>query len=171
MKSLAPTLWELWSYRDELSVVTGIILKGECVYIPDTHRQGVLENLHTGHLGIAKTQLRARKDVFWPKINQDMEKMCKSCEVCQQYQSTQPAEPLIKSEVPSRQWSTIGTDLFQIDDDRHLITTDYYAKFPLVVDPQTFNIREGCQRTEEILRATGNFRYKTAEMPTCQRKF
>ena len=132
VKSLAPTLWEFWSYRDELSVVNGIILKGESVYIPDTHRQGVLENLHTGHLGIVKTQLRASKDVFWPKINQDIEKMCKSCEVCQQYQNTQPAEPLIQTEVPSRPWSTIGTDLFQIEDDHYLITADYYSKFPLV---------------------------------------
>lgn len=131
-KELPIQLRNFWSFRDELSVSNGIILKGERVFIPEPQRASVLKNLHTGHLGIVKTQLRARKDVYWPKINEDIDKMCRSCTVCQEHQHSQTHEPLLQTETPSRPWSVIGTDIFQIDDDQYLLTADYYTKFQLV---------------------------------------
>ena len=43
-----------WSYRDELAVIDGIILKGRCIIIPNILRQQVLGQLHTNHMGIGK---------------------------------------------------------------------------------------------------------------------
>ena len=131
-QELPTALRDFWSYRDELSLEDGIILKGERIYIPEELRSRILTNLHTGHLGITKTQLRAKKDVFWPKINKVIEAMCKSCTTCQENQPAQSHQPLINTGMPKRPWSMIGTDLFQIDDDQYLIIADYYTKFPLV---------------------------------------
>ena len=132
LKELPQKFRQFWSYRDEFSVDNGLILKGDRVYIPKPHRQCILENLHTGHLGIIKTQLRARKDVYWPKINEDIENPCNQCAISQDHQRTQTNEPLEQFDIPSRPWSVIGTDLFQIDNDQYLMTVDYYTKFPLV---------------------------------------
>ena len=132
IKELPVAIREFWSYRDQLSVVDGVILKGERVFIPEPHRQGVLNDLHTGHLGIGKTQMRARMDVFWPKINEDIERLCKGCTVCQEHQRSQTHEPLLQTETPARPWSVVGTDLFQYGDDQYLLTADYYTKFLLV---------------------------------------
>ena len=129
---IATHLREFWAYREELSVYNGIIHKGERVFIPRPLRPKILANLHTGHLGITKTQLRAKKDVFWPNINKDIERMCKDCDVCREHQPSQQHQPLLQTEVPSKPWCTIGTDLFQLGEDQYLILVDYYSKFPLV---------------------------------------
>ena len=45
-----------WSYRDELVVIDGIILKGRHIVIPNSLRQQVLNQLHTNHMGIEKNK-------------------------------------------------------------------------------------------------------------------
>ena len=61
------------SYRDELAVIDGVILKGRCIIIPNSLREQVLNQLHTNHMGIEKTKLLARGCVYWPSINVDTE--------------------------------------------------------------------------------------------------
>ena len=132
MKELPNQIRDYWSYRDELSVENGIILKGERVLIPDSLRAGILEQLHTGHLGIEKTRLHSKISVYWPKINSDIEQMCKVCSTCQQYKNSQPHETLLQHEIPTGPWETVGTDLFSIENHNYLIIVDYYSKYPVV---------------------------------------
>jgi hypothetical protein len=131
-QELPTSLRSFWSYRDELSIDDGLIMKGDRVFIPQVHRKSILQNLHTGHMGITKTQLRAKRDVYWPRINEDIEKMCKECAICEEPRKSQQSESMIPTDTPSRPWSVIGTDLFQIGDDTFLMIADYYTKFPLV---------------------------------------
>ena len=62
-----------WSYRGELAVIDGIILKGKCIIIPNSLRKQVLNQLHTNHMSIEKTKLLAHECVYWPSINADIE--------------------------------------------------------------------------------------------------
>ena len=62
-----------WSYRDELAVIDGIILKGKCIIIPNRLKEQVLNQLYTKHMGIEKTKLLAQECVYWPSINTDIE--------------------------------------------------------------------------------------------------
>ena len=66
-----------WSYRDELAVIDGIILKGKCIIIPNSLKEQVLNQLHINHMDIEKTKLLAREFVYWPSINADIEKYIK----------------------------------------------------------------------------------------------
>ena len=45
-----------WLYRDELVVIDGIILKARLIVTSNSLRQQVLDQLHTNHMGIGKTQ-------------------------------------------------------------------------------------------------------------------
>ena len=130
---LATQLRSYWSYRDELSVENGVILKGSRIFIPEKLRKDILKDLHTGHLGIVKTLLRACRDVFWPKVNQDITDMCKSCQVCDELRNTQSKETLQPHEIPSQPWQVLGTDLFDLANEQYLIVADYFSKF-IVVD-------------------------------------
>ena len=50
-----------WTYRDELSVLDGLVLKGTRIIIPNDCRDDVLDKVHEGHFGIERTKLRASR--------------------------------------------------------------------------------------------------------------
>ena len=54
-----------FSYREELTVVDGLVLKGQCIVIPNKLRQSCLARLHIAHMGVNKTLYQARQSVFW----------------------------------------------------------------------------------------------------------
>ena len=110
----------------------GLILKGCRVIIPAKLRNSYMEKLHTGHMGITKTQLRARDTIFWPKINQDIKNTVGCCHVCQKYQASQPKEPLIPHEVPPTPWTKLGSDIFYLNNRQYLIITDYTTKYAVI---------------------------------------
>ena len=45
-------LQDFWNYRDKLSVLDGLVLKGSCIVIPKSCRDEILNQLHEGHFGI-----------------------------------------------------------------------------------------------------------------------
>ena len=67
-----------WSYRDELAVIDGIVLKGRHIGKPTSLRQQVLDQLHTNHMGIEKTKLPAHKSVYWSSTYVDIENILKT---------------------------------------------------------------------------------------------
>ena len=87
-----------WSYRDELAVIDGIILKGRCIIMPN--REQVLNQLYTNHIGIEKTKLLAHEGVYWPSINADIEKYIKQCPMCLKFQQMQPKEQILHHNIP-----------------------------------------------------------------------
>ena len=72
-----------WSFRDEITIDDGILLKGTRVIIPSCLTAKFLQDLHQGHQGITRTQQRARNHVYWPNMNQDVEEYIRSCDTCQ----------------------------------------------------------------------------------------
>ena len=49
-----------WSLKDYISVEDGDLFLNERMIIPESMQPEILEKIHTGHLGINKTQLRAK---------------------------------------------------------------------------------------------------------------
>ena len=43
-----------WSYKDDLAVSDGIVMKGSHIIIPVVLKQQVLDQLHVNHMGIQK---------------------------------------------------------------------------------------------------------------------
>ena len=80
-----------WNYRDELSIVDGIVLKGARIIIPTKLQPQILELLHYAHLGVDKTRDMAKSTVYWPNIHKEIEKMVKNCQTCQEILPTKPA--------------------------------------------------------------------------------
>lgn len=77
--SLSPYLVQ----RNELTLLQGCVMWGNRVIVPPKLRQHVLEELHTGHLGVVKMKALARSYVWWPGLDAQIEEKCKTCVSCQ----------------------------------------------------------------------------------------
>ena len=132
IKDVPTHIRSYWSFRDELSVEDGIILKGNRVVIPSNLHVCILSQLHYGHQGIEKTKLRAKDSVYWNSINKDIEDLIKKCDICQYNLPSQTRESLLPHEIPDQPWEVVGTDLFHFGNCEYLIIVDYYSKFPII---------------------------------------
>ena len=88
-----------WAYRDEMSIEDGLVMKGNCVMVPQSIQAEILQTLHSAHQGIEKTRLRARTCVHWSNMNADIKEMVDKCGMCQEAQRAQQREPIIQHEV------------------------------------------------------------------------
>ena len=104
-----------WNYRDELSIIDGIVLKGTCIIVPERLRPQILKQLHYAHLGVHKTCSMAKPTVYWPNIHTEIENMVKSCIACSELLQIRPANPLIPQPIPTSTWCTLGADVFYLD--------------------------------------------------------
>uniref|UniRef100_A0A914R2Q9 RNA-directed DNA polymerase n=1 Tax=Panagrolaimus davidi TaxID=227884 RepID=A0A914R2Q9_9BILA len=113
----------------KFSLVNGIIMMNNRVYIPATLRQRVLEQLHTGHTGITLTKQMARQFVYWPGITKDIEKMVNSCFSCIQL-SKMPAKSTLASwSVPFNPGDRIHIDYADTLGKSFLVIVDSYSKW------------------------------------------
>ena len=121
-----------FTYREELTIVDGLLVKGSRIVIPTEMRHACLETLHTPHLGLQKTLLRARSSVFWPGMTADIKAQISNCSACQKFQTKQPAETL-RNELPTTQpWTCLATDIFEHGGKSYLIVVDHFSKFIVV---------------------------------------
>ena len=104
---------DYWNFRDEMSEVNDIILKGEKLVIPLNMRSEMLAKIHTCHLGIVKCKQRARDILFWPGMGKDIEEVVNQCEICAEHRASNPREPMAVGEIPTRPWELVLTDLFK----------------------------------------------------------
>ena len=123
---LSPTLCPYWNVRHDLSISDdGFILYGVRLVIPKAMRKQVLDDLHASHKGIDLTKARARLVVYWPMMDYHIEKKCRACERCSFDRSSQPSEPEIHQEVPSRAFEIISADFATVEGKKFLIITDW----------------------------------------------
>ena len=79
--------------RNELTLLQGCVMWGNRVILPPKLRKQVLEELHTGHLGVVKMKAMARSYVWWPGLDAQIEEKCKMCVSCQRIQKTPSLTP------------------------------------------------------------------------------
>ena len=91
-----------FTYREELTIVDGLLVKSNRIVIPTDMRHDCLETLHAPHLGLQKTLLRARTSVFWPGMTANIKTQISNCSACCKFQTKQPAETL-RNELPTTQ--------------------------------------------------------------------
>ena len=118
-----------WNYRDELSVCNDLIFKGEKIVIPKRMQREMLDIIHSSHLGVEKCKKRARDVMFWPGMAAQIQDTVANCHICSAYQRNNSKEPMIAHEIPTRPWSQVGTDLFEINNQKYLVMVDYYSGF------------------------------------------
>ena len=97
--------------KDELRVLGKLVLRGTRIVISKALPEEVLHLAHEGHQGIVKMKARLRTQVWWPKIDSDAERVCKSFHGCQVVGECQVPEVMRKVKPPTGPCQDIAIDL------------------------------------------------------------
>ena len=115
--------------RSELVEDGGLVYRGERLVVPQSLRADMLKEIHRSHIGIGGCLRRARELLYWPRINAGVKDYVSKCSVCQSYQPEQCREELQQHEMPSRPWSKVGADIFELGPQQFLIMVDYWSNY------------------------------------------
>ncbi|CAB3981992.1 retrotransposon-like family member retr-1 [Paramuricea clavata] len=127
-----------WNIRDELSVIDGIILKGDHIVVPLAMRKEMLQRIYHGHMGIKKLKRRARDALYLPLMSKQIAEMVSKCTVCLEHRKENIKEPMIPFRVPTIPWEVVPTDLFSFNNSDYLLIVDYLSRyFEVVTLPDT----------------------------------
>ena len=97
--------------------------------------QATLQLIHEGHLGLGKCKLRAKDLVYWPGLNDQLEKLILICELCLKYlPSKYKPKPTtsLGQEIPVHPWSKHATGIFNFKGASYLLIADYTSRFLIV---------------------------------------
>ena len=100
-----------YGIRHELTIVDDIILRGSRILMPISLREQTLKLVHEGHQGIVKTKRLLREKVWWPGIDQAIERLIRTCIACQAQGPLSTPPPLHMTTMPSKPWQTLHADL------------------------------------------------------------
>ena len=115
----------------ELCVIGKLILRGTRIIIPSKLRPRVLSLAHEGHPGIVSMKQRLRSKVWWPGIDREAEKFCKTCHGCQLVSSPANPEPIKSTPLPSGLWQHLAVDLLGPlpSGESVLVIVDYFSRY------------------------------------------
>ena len=118
-------------FKNELCTIGTLVLRGERIVIPQSLRKVVLELGYEGHQGMVKTKSRLRTKVWWPRMDRDVERMCRGCHGCQVTVQYSPPETMQRTELPMGPWQDMAIDLMEPMPGREnlLVVVDYYSRF------------------------------------------
>ena len=97
--------------QGELSAIGKLLLHGTRIVIPEQLRYQVLELAQEGHLGIVAMKQRLRTKVWWPGIDKEVERACKTFHGCQLVSQPTKPEPMTGTELPTTPWQHRAADL------------------------------------------------------------
>ena len=119
--------------ENSLSTENGCVFYGLRVIIPSTLRNHILKLLHLGHFGMQRMKQLARSTVYWPRIDFDIEDLCRKCTSCGQFQN-KPDKPSIHSwMMPEKPWSRLHLDhAINFLGRNWLVLVDAYSKYPCI---------------------------------------
>ena len=95
----------------------------------------MLKLIHKGHLGLTKCKLQAKQTVYWPGLNEQLEKLILNCQLCLKYSQSkckQPSHLSLGQEIPINLGAKLVTDIFHFEGESYLLLVDYTSHFLIV---------------------------------------
>ena len=66
-----------WTFRDDMAIISQVVMKGGAKLIPDVLQKQALKQPHINHMDIEKTVLLEHESVYWIGMNAGIEKHIK----------------------------------------------------------------------------------------------
>ena len=133
----------------ELTIHQGCLMWGMRVIIPPSLRQKVKDQLHAGHIGIVKMKGLARRYVWWPDIDKELECVARECQSCQLILNAPSLAPLHPWMFLEKPWERLNIDFAgPFMGHMFFVVVDAHSKWPevIVMDSTT------SEKTVDVLR-------------------
>ncbi|KAK6192673.1 hypothetical protein SNE40_004107 [Patella caerulea] len=117
--------------RNELSSIGKLVLRRTRIIVPTSLREQILKLAHEGHPGIVSMKQRIRTKVWWPGMDREAEKYCRTCHGCQLVSQPTPPTPMSRTELPSSPWEHLAADLLGPlpSGENIFVVVDYYSRY------------------------------------------
>ena len=132
-KEVDSDIHKYYDVRHELSIASGLLLRGSRIIVPDSLRKDILDKIHDGHWGISKCRERAAQSVWWPGLNTEIQHAVSKCPHCQTNRANQAREPLLPTVLPDCPWQKVGLDLCEHKKKVYLVAVDYHSRYLVIV--------------------------------------
>lgn len=137
-KTLDAELLPFYEKRNELSFEDNLLIWQDRIVIPAPLRKAVLAQLHDGHPGVVSMRAQARYAVWWPRIDDDIEKLVRSCNPCQHNRTKEPETPISPWNIPEGPWERVHIDFTGPFEGCHwFIVIDAYSRWLEIFPMQT----------------------------------
>lgn len=124
------TLKPFLERRSELTTSHGLVYWGSRVVIPQRARKTVLALLHESHRAASAMKALARSIIWYPGIDQDLERMVSQCTKCAQVSPAPPARDPVPWPETNEKWSRVHVDFAgPIDGFMLLVLVDSHSKW------------------------------------------
>ena len=155
-KCPAPYLRAYFVRRANLSEHDGCILKDNQVVIPPAFRENMLKLLHTSHAGIVRMKSLARKHMWFPRMEADIEEISHNCNRCAEAGPEMAKTPLHLWDEPERVWQRLHIDFCGPEQGfMWLVIVDAKSKWPEVVKMTSTTTKATLEKLTEVFSRHG----------------
>uniref|UniRef100_A0A0N4ZZR0 RNA-directed DNA polymerase n=1 Tax=Parastrongyloides trichosuri TaxID=131310 RepID=A0A0N4ZZR0_PARTI len=132
-RKLNKQMKEFDKIKYQLSVVNGLVMKNEQIYIPEVLRPETLRKLHEGHIGTVRMKLLARSNFYWVNMNQQIEDITKKCNTCMSIGIPVKNTNLHSWTPASESFERVHIDMCgPMGGESYLVVYDIYTCYPFV---------------------------------------
>ncbi|XP_043243059.1 uncharacterized protein K02A2.6-like [Amphibalanus amphitrite] len=133
-----PDLAPFKNRREELTTEADCLLWGGRVVIPSNLRDTVKRELHEGHFGCTRMKQLARRFVWWPGLDAELEALARGCQACVSKRAEPPQATRHPWEPTDGPWQRVHADFAgPMLGHSFLIMVDSYTKWIEAVPMKT----------------------------------
>ena len=117
------------------------------IIVPSSLRLEVLKSLHSAHQGVTAMNERAKIEVYWPDITNDIQKTRDSCHECNRIAPSQARPIPFEPRIPTTPFEAIACDYFLFKGWNYLIAADRLSSWT-----EIYRILQGSKRFSKFPR-------------------
>ena len=151
IKEVPTVLQSYWTFREERTVEDDLILKGTRIVIPTKKHEALLKLIHEGHLGLNKCKLHGKETIYWPGLNEKLERLILNSALCLKYsQSKCKQQPSMSlgQEISFHPRTKLATDIFHFKE--HLIYSLLITQAGFLLCASYHQLQDSCSKSVHV---------------------
>lgn len=153
-----PEVKKFHAVRKLLIPMGDVIIYRDKYVTPVSLRHKALSAAHRGHLGMSSMKRSIRRSLWWPGVNEDVEKKAKECETCKKISPAPRPVPLSSRNLPEEPMEVIQIDFLFIPHcgtEEFLMVTDTFSRMFWTIEMRRTDAKSTTSALRDIFNVWG----------------